>query len=420
MLIVHDEQDGLVCALQIPSGRFCDPPGSEGCSELCMGLIQKGTKGLSSEQLSDIFEHHGASLFAEAGEEHLMIGVKMLSRFRETLFPRFWEMVVAPRLDTAEFTRLQQEMITALKAETNDPGTIVNRHFYHELAGGTVHPAGRHHSVKSIKNLTLASVEAYHHDYINPAKSVFVCAGNVTREWFERFCLPLLEAWKPRGNGQLCDAPAVENRPSAVRFIEKNDLTQVSMVIGQAAPGELHGDRNRIALANYVLGAGNFSSRLMNRIRSSSGKTYSISSHITTERHFGALTIATSTQNRQAGEVLKAILEEYSRFCREGITAEELESVKRFAIGNMAFQLEGLTNLVEKMLWLSFYNRTVDYIETFDEMICSIDIDTVNEAIRRNFDPGRLIIAAVGRKKEVLADLSAFGTLKCFHYRDVI
>lgn len=418
ILIPHTEQDGLVFALQFPFGRFSDRPGSEGCTELCMGLMQKGTTKLSSEQLTDTFEHHGASLFSEAGEEHAMIGIKMLSRFKDTLLPVFWDMVVAPGMEPVEFTRLQNEMYTALKAEAVDPGSIANRHFYHELAGGSAHPAGRHHSLQSIKKVTIDDVREYYKMFVKPLDCVLVVAGNFSPEWFATSCLPFITPWSNLSDQQPFDAPAVIQRDAAIRFIEKNDLTQVSMIIGQSAPGELHPDRNRIALANYILGAGNFSSRLMNRIRSDAGRTYSISSHITAERNFGALTIGTSTQNRQLTEVFRAIKDEFSKFCSKGITQPELATVKKFAIGNMAFQLEGLTNFVEKMLWLSFYHRSVEYIETFDTMINSISLDSVNEAVHAAFNPEKLIVVAVGNKKETLSQLAAFGNVKEYYYKD--
>jgi zinc protease len=416
--IPDHEQEGLVIALQFPFGRFVDPEGLEGCSEISIGLMQKGTLTHNSEQFSEEFEHHGASLFAEIGEEHVMIGVKMLSRFKDRLFPLFWEMVVAPRLDNKEFVRLQQEMTTSLHAETVDPGAIANRHFYHELADGGAHPAGRHHTIHSIKKIGLSNIVDFYRANVQPHSAILVIAGNFTGEWFVQRCLSSVATWNTTAPIVRSDAPPLTNKASVIRFVEKNDLTQVSLVIGQSAPGELDSDRNKIALANYVFGAGNFSSRLMNRIRSSTGKTYSIMSHITAERNCGALTISTSTQNRQLHEVVTAILEEYTRFCKSGITADELDTVKKFAIGNMAFQLEGLTNFVEKILWLSFYNRTIDYIESFDTMIDAITLDSVNEAVARCFDPGKMIIVGVGKRSEVLTQLSSFGKVKNYHYKD--
>jgi|GEM_PF-647254 len=419
ILIPDHEQEGMAIAIQFPFGRFADPEGFEGCAELCVNLMQKGTCTKGFEELSDSFEHNGASLFADVGEEHTMMGVRLLSRCKDTLFPLLWEVVTQPRFDEKELGRIQQEMSTALRAEMFDPGTIAAHHFFHELAGNN-HPAGRYHTIGSIKRITREKVIEFYGSNVLPAECTLVVAGDFKTGWFETECRPIVEKWQPScGAGRhSCEAPPVVHPDAAIRFVEKNDLTQVSLMLGEAAVGELHEDRNRIALANYIFGAGNFSSRLMTRVRSSAGKTYGIVSHLLTQRRFGALTISTSTQNRGLEEVLSAVLHEFELFCDKGVTGAELENAKRFAIGNMAFQLEGITNLVEKVLWLTFYNRPAGYIETFDRMINGITLEAVNGAVRKCFDPAGMIIVAVGKKSEVLKQLGGFGAVRQYHYKE--
>jgi zinc protease len=156
----------------------------------------------------------------------------------------------------------------------------------------------------------------------------------------------------------------------------------------------------------------------MARIRSTAGKTYGISSQLSTETDFGAFIIAASTQNRDLGEVLTGVLEEYRRFCKEGVNADELDKAKQFAIGNMAFQLEGIGNVVDKLLWLRFFGRPNSYIEKFEETISPIDTAAVNDAVRRHLSPDNLIIAAVGKRAEIEPQLTRFGAVKHYHFRD--
>ena len=417
IVLPDHEQEGMVMALQLPFGRFSDPSGQEGCAELCVGLMQKGTENRSFEQFSETFENKGATLFADLGEEHAMIGVKMLSRFKDELFPCFWEMVIAPRFDPRELTRLKQEMITALRAETVDPGTIASRHFYHAFAGPQ-HPAGRHHSIRTLKKLTREDIISFFRSNVIPGGCTLVVAGDFSEEWFSRYAASSIEQWKSTLKRTVFEAKPVKVQNKSIRLVEKNDLTQVSLVIGQEAPGEMDEYRNSIALANYIFGAGNFSSRLMARIRSSAGRTYGIVSHVTAERRFGAITISTSTQNRQLTEVVNTIVGEFRLLHENGVTREELENAKRFVTGNMAFQLEGITNLVEKLLWLYFYNRTTSYIEQFESMINAITLESVNDAVRTCFDPERLIIIGVGKKTEIASQLSAFGSFRSYHFKD--
>lgn len=417
LLIPDGEQDGLVAVMQFPFGGFCDPQGYEGLSELTTGLLQKGTQNISSELFAEKLEFAGANLMAESGEEHLSIGLKMLSRYQDELFPLFFEMIMKPGLDSGEFSRLQKEMFTSLQAETIDQNVIANRHFYSEIAGKS-HPAGRFHTLESVKKIKLSDVKKFYDEYFSPEGTILAVAGKFDINQFKSRWLPVLENWDKKRTSKLCTADEVAVSGRSIRLIDKPELTQTTLIMGHHAPGELNPHKNEIALANYILGAGNFSSRLMSRIRSFGGKTYGISSQITSERKFGTFTISTSTQNNQLGEVLKSILDEYTKFCSEGVTEEELEKAARFAIGNLAFQLEGIGNVAEKLLWLRFYDRPNSYIENFEQMINMITLDSINKVIKNHFSPDSMIIVAVGRKKEINDQMMQFGDVKQFHFRD--
>lgn len=421
LIVVPDhEQDGIVVALQLPIGRFSDPAGKEGVCELTVGLISKGTESFSSDEFASRLENAGATLFSDVGEEHCVYGIRMLASSAQAIFPIFVEMFSRPRFAAEEFQRLQREMVTALQAERIEPSVLATRHFYHELAGKG-HPAGRFQTEQTIKKITLADVKAFFGEYCSPEGGLCVVAGDFNADPFGRFATEQLTFWKRSGRKPQVIAPAAQHPAAAVvRLVNKPDLTQTSLAVGQASPGERCPDKNTLLLANHIFGGGNFSSRLMTRIRTSDGKTYGISSQMVSETEFGALLISTSTQNSQLGGVLGSIIEEYRRFCAEGVTADELEKASQFAIGNMAFQLEGIGNIVDKLLWLRFYGRANSYIERFEDIITAIDIESVNTAVRRYFSPDRLIIAAVGKKEAILPQLSSFGPLKQYHFRDTL
>ena len=166
-----------------------------------------------------------------------------------------------------------------------------------------------------------------------------------------------------------------------IRLADKPDSTQVSLAVGHAAPGERCPERNELFLANHIFGSANFSSRLMTRIRSADGRTYGVASQLLSETDFGAFLITTSTQNNRLHEVVRSIIDEHRRFRTEGVTAEEVEKAKQFAIGNMAFQFELWALSWTAILWLRFIGKLDSYLERFPELIAGITLDAVNAAI---------------------------------------
>jgi zinc protease len=188
-------------------------------------------------------------------------------------------------------------------------------------------------------------------------------------------------------------------------------------MIGHPVPGELSPDRSALALANYILGGGNFSSRLMERIRSKQGKTYHVGSQLMLNRQCGIFLISTATQSAQTGEVVKTAFDVYREFSESGATEEEIEKAKKFVVGNMAFQLEGIGNIAEKLLWLKFYGREVGYIEHFDDMISSIGRDAINKAIRSYLSSERFAMVVVAPDRSVRPQVAGYGKVTEMHFR---
>jgi predicted Zn-dependent peptidase len=127
--------------------------------------------------------------------------------------------------------------------------------------------------------------------------------------------------------------------------------------------------------------------------------------------------ISTATQTAQTAGVVTTILDVYREFSANGVTEEELQKAKEFAVGNMAFQLEGIGNVAEKLLWLKLYGRENAYIERFDEVISSIGRAAVNEAIRVHFSSKHFVMAVVARDKDIRSQLARFGRVATVHFR---
>lgn len=409
------DQPVLTVSLQVPAGRHCDLFGLEGTAELTANLMLKGIPSLTSEEFSEKFEHAGATLFVEVKEEYIVFGVRMLNKAANEIVPIFWEMIGNPALDTSEFKRLKKEMITGLRAEFSDPSLLASRHFYAELFRSS-HPAGRSHSINSIKSITLEHVKNFYKTYITPHRNQLIVAGarevtEMQHEWEKLF-----ESWS-KEEKQLPDVEKTtpvlkENR---IRIVDKPEFSQTTLLIGYPSINELHEKKVALAVANFILGGGNFSSRLMKRIRTETGRAYSIASVLNSHKEYGVFTIATSTQNNKLYSVITSIFDVYRDFVKNGATESEIEKAKQFAVGNMAFELEGLNNIIEKLLWLRFYERDNSFIESYESLILPVNTIAIKDALQKYFTSRSFVIIAVGKKSEIVDQLEEFGSVQSFH-----
>ncbi|MBD3244044.1 MAG: hypothetical protein GF331_25855 [Chitinivibrionales bacterium] len=418
MWVPDHELPAMTIGIQFPRGKLLDPHGFEGVTELAVELLQKGTAQRPPEQFSELLESRGCSLFADTAEEHILIGCRFLSSYAFEAIPLFWEMIVSPGLDLRELKRVKKEMLTSLDAEMSEPAGLASKHFHAQLFGSD-HPAGRSPSRKSVRALSIETVRTLLERIVHPQGATVVVAGDFDLDKARTAWHSLFAAWDP-GRTPYVSAPlqaAPRSTGIAMRLVNKGDLTQASLVVGHVVPGEQCEYRHEIGLANYILGGGNFSSRLMGEVRSRLGKTYGISSQLGRLRTFGDLMIATSTMNEQVGDMLEIILRVYRQFVQDGVTDDEVAKARSFATGSLAFQLEGIGHVVEKLLWLRLYDRDKSYIERYPQTIAGIQTQAVNHAIREYFTTDALAVTVVGNRRLIEPQVKGLGAVEYVDYR---
>jgi zinc protease len=416
----HHEQEGVVIAFQLPFGNFNEPIDFEGITSVIVNTILKGPAGMTCEEFAEKIESCGGTLFTDIGNENCIIGCKFLSRSLDVIIPLFWEMIINPALHPKEIERIKKEIQTSIQSELVDPYAIANKHFGNVLCGKD-HPAGKFETIKSISRINHNNVKEYYNKYFCPLGSVLMFCGDFDSEKILINYEKIFSKWNKKIDGNIVIAPPIKNlSENKIRLIDKSDLTQASIVIGHPTCSELDTMKCDVLIANYILGGGNFSSRLMENIRSKEGKTYTIASLVSFEKKFGIFSISTSTINQKVKDMLENIFNIYKTFGEKGITKEELENAKKYLLGNITFQFEGIVNIAEKILWLEQFSRKFEYFEEFILEIKNTTVKKVNEAIKKYFYSKYFAMAVAGKKDEILPILKYYGDVEVINYKKIL
>ena len=101
-------------------------------------------------------------------------------------------------------------------------------------------------------------------------------------------------------------------------------------------PGILRSDRDFIPayVANYVLGGGGFSSRLMQEVREKRGLTYGISSSLDTLRKAGIFAVQVATRANAMQQTIDVVRATMKDFADNGATDKELADAKTYITGS--------------------------------------------------------------------------------------
>jgi predicted Zn-dependent peptidase len=194
----------------------------------------------------------------------------------------------------------------------------------------------------NIKKFTRDDFVNYRNAHYIANKTFVIIAGDVSES-------KAMAEVKKRFNGiangkKLGKDKVVEKQTKPAMLLEYKKTDQTHMVLGFRTFGAKDKRVPAVDLVAEVLGRG-MSSRLFRKLRDEMGACYYVKARAQELTDHGVLAISTGIEAKRAEEVLKAILDEVRRICREPVAPEELAKAKEHAIGHLYMGLETTDSL---------------------------------------------------------------------------
>jgi zinc protease len=174
--------------------------------------------------------------------------------------------------------------------------------------------------------------------------------------------------------------------------------TSVSILVGQ--PSLLrYSDPGYPALhmATSVLGSGFFSARLLDIIRNREGLTYGIGARLGADTYAdGSWYIQATFAPDLLEKGLASTRRELERFCRDGLTAEELATFKVTLTGSYQVTLATTGGLATAILNAVQRGLGPTWVDDYPRRLEALTLDEVNAAIRKTLDPSAMLTVLAG------------------------
>ena len=180
-----------------------------------------------------------------------------------------------------------------------------------------------------------------------------------------------------------------------VQLIEK-DLTQSTIVLGHTGISRTNPDYYAVTVMNYILGAGGFSSRLMDSIRDKQGLAYGIMSQFDSRLLPGAFYISLQTRTEVTNQAITGVLTEINGIRDAPVTDQELNEAKSFIVGSFPLRVDSSAKLANVLAQVEFYNLGLDYFTNYPKAIEKVTKDDVLRVAKQYLDPQHYALVVVG------------------------
>ena len=297
--------------ISLPAGSAYDPAGKAGLAAFAGAMIDEGAGGLDSKSFHEALANRAITFSARAERDYLVITISTLKENAPEAMHLLQLALTRPRFENEAIQKVRAQIIQSLEQDQAEPQRLAARGFMREFFGGHAYAHPVSGEIASISSVTAADLRNFARGHWVKSGLKVAVAGDITAPALTKL---LGETFLPVSGGSPPPLPNVGRLGAPGVHVIALPVPQPTAAFG--LPGIMRQDPDFIPgyVANYILGGGGFSSRLMGEVRVKRGLTYGISTSLTAYNKAAVMQGSVATRAnaiRQTVQVVKDTLAEF-------------------------------------------------------------------------------------------------------------
>lgn len=395
-LVVSEQRAVPMVLVQVivDAGARRDPADRAGLAYLTADLLNEGTATRSAQQINEAIDFIGASLGTSAEMDYASIGLRVLKKDLDTGLDLLADVVLHPAFDEAELARRREAVLASIRASQDNPTMVAVRAFRPALFGSEPYGHPVDGTEASVARITRSDVQKFYRDFYRPSGALVVVVGDISADEAKARLEKALAKWDGRAASPFSyvEGPPA---PAGVVRIDKS-VTQAAVILGHRGVARNNPDYEALTAMNYILGAGGFSSRLMDSIRTQAGLVYGVYSAFGTTQARGGFQIVMQTKNESVNEAIARARAEVDRIRNEPVSDAELDEAKRYLTGSYPLKMDSNGEIAQLLVDFSLFDLGFDYVDTYVRRINALTKEDIQRVAREYLHPDSFVEVIVG------------------------
>jgi zinc protease len=381
----------LVAAL--PSGSAYDPAAKAGLASFAASLMDEGAGGLDSKAFHEALANRAIQFRAGVERDYMTISVVTLTENLPEAMHLLQLALTRPRFDADAVSRVRTQTIQGLQQAQSQAPATARRNFAAIFFNG--HPYGHASDgdVASVSGITTDDLRNFARSHWVRGGLKISIAGDITAPAAVKL---IADTFKPVPAITPPPLPPIGKLGQPGIHVTQMAVPQPSVMFG--LPGIMRHDPDFIPgyVANYILGGGGFSSRLMDEVRVKRGLTYGIETQLSSYNNASIMMGSVATRADAVNQTISVVKDTLGKFAASGATQTELDDAKTYLTGSFPIAFASNAGIASQLNAFQRQGLDIGYVARRNSLIQAVTLDDVKRVAKRLYAPARLTVVVAG------------------------
>ena len=395
-------------------GSSLDPADAPGLASMTARLIREGgTARRKPEEFDESLDFLATDVGVSATDTFTTATMNCLKSNLDESLALFVEMLRSPGFDEARLATAKARVLEGLKQRNDDASSIIGRE-WKRLVYGAEHFEGAEPTAATVNAIDRRRLESLHRRIVHPGNAIVAVSGDFEEPEMLTKLAKAFDGWE-RGEAVPPPTPPTAVLAPGLYHVPK-EIPQGKVLIGCCGITRDDPDTIPLMLLNEILGAGGFTSRLMQKVRSNEGLAYSVRSALQPKVDYpGEFRAGFESKNATVALATKIVLDEIKAVRDTLVTEDELDTAKKSLIETFPRQFESKPQMLRLFVNDEWTKRPADFWKTFRQKVAAVTREDLQRVARKHLDPDTMAILVVGDWDEIAkGDLQGRATMKDF------
>ena len=406
-------------SITFKGGGSLDPAATPGLASVMTRMVREGGAGdMSPAMFDETLDFLATEMSVSAGNTFTTARMNSLSGNLDESLELFVTMLRKPAFEEQRLEVVKARLLESLKQRNDNASSILAREWKAMLYGRN-HFEASQPTALSVEAISRDQLQAIHERIIHPGNMIVAVSGDFAVEEMLEKLTQAFDGWERGAVAPDPQMPEVVLVPGLYHV--QKEIPQGKVVLGKRGIVRDDPDAIPLLLLNEILGAGGFTSRLMQKVRSNEGLAYSVRSILSQRVNYpGAFQATFESKNPTVALATKIVLGEIALIRQQPVTDEEIEVAKQGLIETFPRQFESKPTTLQVFVNDEWTNRPKDYWRTFREKVRTVTKDDLLRVAKKHLDPSQMAILVVGDWEAIApGDLEGRATMKEFFSGEV-